>query len=371
MKRAAAALWLCIAYLALLNAQPVPRVYVYDLPKRLTEDVVHRPYQESWLLSGGFEYEADLWVYNIMVNGPWRVKDPGLANVFYIPVLPTRFLHQALNSTVNWQNALELSADYLREALELVRKQPHWARRNGRDHFVAMTADSARCTHLRALPRSLWGDLSVILHLGDLAFREEGIPCFDPDADILLPAFNPLQQEPLTDVFSRERNITALYRFGTGGHTAQRPYHTKFVRQELYKEHEAFPLPGSDFSSASKEQTMEDMTSSIFCICPPGIVAHTSRFWRALRRGCVPVTFFRAFDLAFSAQIDYSSATVNIQPDNIHTVHNVLSSILRQKARLRKLQQQVQKIQKLLIWDDAKGIQQLFAVELLRHVAMY
>ena len=59
-----------------------------------------------------------------------------------------------------------------------------------------MTADSARCAHLRALPRSLWGDLSVIMHLGDLVFREEGIPCFDPDADILLPAFNPQQREP-------------------------------------------------------------------------------------------------------------------------------------------------------------------------------
>ena len=306
-----------------------------------------------------------------MVNGPWRVMHPVQANLFYIPVLPTRFLHQAMNSTVSWQNARDLSVDYLREALELVQKHPHWAHRNGRDHFVTMTADSARCTHLRGLPRSLWGDLSVISHLGDLALREEGIPCFDPDSDILLPAFNPLQQEPLTDVFLRERSISALYRCGAGGQAAEIPYHTRFIRQDLYKEREAFPLPGSDFSTADKKQTMEDMTDSIFCMCPPGIVAHTSRFWRALRRGCVPVTFFRAFDLAFAAQIDYSSATVNIQPDNIHTVHHVLNSILKHKARLRKLQQQVQKIQTLLIWEDAMGIQELFAFELSRHIATH
>ena len=369
--RCSAICLIIITQLEVLQAQLTPRVYVYPLPASLSTDVANAPYQESWLQKGGYEYEADLWVYHIMLSGPWRVMDPKLANTFFIPVLPTRFLHTSMNSSVGWQYALELSAAYLKEALEYVQTHEFWARRNGRDHFVTMTADSARCTHLRALPRTLWGDLSVIMHLGDLVFREEGIPCFDPDADILLPAFNPLQREPLTDVFSRERDITVLYRFGTSGHTAAHPYHTILVRQALYKEHEAFPLPGSDWSAGSINQTMEDMTSAIFCICPPGVVAHTSRFWRALRRGCIPVTFFRAFELPFATQIDYSTTTVNIQPDNVHMVHLVLSSILKNKSKLVKLQEQVDKIQHLLVWDDPMGIQKLLAGELSKHLAKW
>ncbi len=133
--------------------------------------------------------------------------------------------------------------------------------------------------HLRALPRSLWGDLSVVLHLGDLVMREEGISCFDPDVDVLLPAFNPIDKEPMTDVFGHDRGITVLYRFGTSGHTAGHLYHTHLLRSELQHNFEAWPVPGADWSVRSVNDTLEDMTHSVFCVCPPGIVAHTSRFW--------------------------------------------------------------------------------------------
>lgn len=365
------ATWICLGQVLASVAQTVPRVYVYDLPDYLMVEPLNAPYQQSWLLSGGYEYEADLWVYETMVNGPWRVRNPEQANIFYIPVLPTRFLHQSLSSTVGWHEALHLSGKYMEDALQLVQKLPYWARSNGRDHLVAMTADSARCTHLRAIPRSMWGELGVIMHLGDLTMREEGIPCFDPDSDILLPAHNPLPREPLTDVFSHVRNITVLYRFGTAGPTASHPYHTKLIRPELFKEHEANPVPGSSWASGSIDETMEDMSNSIFCVCPPGIVAHTSRFWRALRRGCIPVTFFRAYQLPFSSVLDYSKATVNIQPDNIHTLHHILTSILRNRIRLQSLQQEVNRIQKSLIWEADDGIRDLFLGELSRRIAMY
>ena len=361
--------YICLVQVVLVTAQQALRVYVYELPRNLTQDVLAAHYQQQWL-SGAYEYEADLWIYDKMVNGPWRVKDPAAANLFFIPVLPTRFLHQSLSPTTGWQEALQFSGQYLREALEHVQIQPFWSRNNGRDHFVTMTADSGRCTHLRWLPRSLWGELSVIMHLGDLVMREEGIPCFDPDVDVLLPAYNPLEQEPLADVYSQERNVTVLYRFGVSGPTASHPYHTRLIRPELRKHFEASPLPGADWSASSISDTLVDMAHSIFCVCPPGVVAHTSRFWRALRRGCIPVTFFRAYQLPFSGTIDYSSATVNIQPDNIHTLHNVLAGILHDKERLRALQQQVQTLQQMLVWEYESGISQLLQDELLKRISV-
>ena len=354
---------LLLASLCSVSARQALRIYVYDLPHDLSEAVVTGRYQLDWL-SGAYEYEADLWVYNKMVHGPWRVYNPYQANLFYIPVLPTRFLHQSLSDSVNWMQAVEKSVEYVRQALAIVQQQPYWSRNNGRDHFLTVTTDSSRCTQLAKLPRSLWGDLRFVAHLGDLVLREGDIPCYDPDADILLPAFNPLEKEPLTDVWGYERNVTALYRFGTSGPTAEYPYHTRLLRQELRADFQNRPLQGSDWTLKSKDSTMMDMTHSLFCVCPPGIVAHTSRFWRSIRRGCIPVTFFRAYDLPFSKNIDYSSASVNIQPDNVHTMHNTLTAIINDKDRLHALQTAVRVLQQKLIWEGDTGIWQLFQDEL-------
>ena len=94
-----------------------------------------------------------------------------------------------------------------------------------------------------------------------------------------------------------------------------------------------------------------------------GVVAHTSRFWRSLRRGCIPVTFFRAYELPFADAIDYSTATVNIQPDNIATMSSVLTDILNNPAKLLSLQQNVEKVQNMIVWEGQgynSSVQQLF-----------
>ena len=357
---------LVLAQVLLLSAQFTPAVYVYELSYHLTEAVVSATYQESWLLGeyGGYEYEADLWVHDKMTNGPWRVSNPENANAFYIPILPTRYLHQMMNASVSWQEARLLSSVYVEEALQMVKRHPYWARHNGRDHFVTMTADSARCTHLRAASKVLWGNLSVIMHLGDPSMRQDGMPCYQPGQDILLPAYNPLQIEPVASVSLHPRNITVLYRFGTTGPTASHRYHDRFIRSEIRTNYEAHAVRGSDWEIKNIKQTMDDMSRAMFCVCPPGVVAHTSRFWRSLRRGCIPVTFFQGYQLPFSDSIDYASFTVNILPDSIHTMHDVLTSLLNNRSRQQSLQHQIQQIQPLLVWDGTAGIQTLFGTEL-------
>ena len=352
----------------------LPSVYVYDLPKHLT-DVVYGTYQEKWLSENSYEYEADLWVHEQVMHSPARTWQPATASLFYIPVLPTRYLHMTLSPSVGWHEAVNKSGEYLREALDIVQQQPYWARRNGRDHFVTMTADSARCTHLNALPRDIWGDLAVVQHLGDLVLRENGWPCYDPDADLLLPGFLPEYAAPLTPVFSKERTITVLYRFGTSGPTAGHKYHSRLVRSELRRHFEKSVIPLSDWTARSVNDTLQDMTQALFCVCPPGVVAHTSRFWKALRRGCIPVTFFRAYELPFSDVIDYRAASVNIQPDNIATMSSVLTDILGNPEKLLSLQQNVEKIQNMIVWEGQthnssfSSVQQLFWNELSRRSA--
>ena len=49
-----------------------------------------------------------------------------------------------------------------------------------------------------------------------------------------------------------------------------------------------------------------------------GSTQDSTRVWRALALGCIPVTFFRAAELPFARRLglDYTDVTVNVQPDD-------------------------------------------------------
>lgn len=352
-----------------------PSVYVYELPANLSDEVIHGVYQESWLYTAGYDFEADLWLHQQVTQSPARTWDPSEAQLFYIPILPTRFLHMTMSESVHWDEAVNKSGEYIREALAVVQQQPYWAIRNGRDHFFALTADYARCIHLNTLPRSVWGDISIVQHLGDLVLRQGGWPCYDPDADILLPTLLPQHVVPLTPVFGKERKISVLYRFGVTSPTSKFTYHTRVIRSELHSQHLHNAIPLSDWSLHNMNETLQDMTNSLFCVCPPGVVAHTSRFWKALRRGCIPVTFFRGYDLPFAGAIDYSAATVNISPDNINTMSSILIDILGDPVKLLSLQRNVERIQQLFVWESQQqtsALEDLFWDEMSkRSASMY
>jgi hypothetical protein len=70
---------------------------------------------------------------------------------------------------------------------------------------------------------------------------------------------------------------------------------------------------------ARAQQTDADMAAATFCLCPPGATQDSTRMWRALLRGCIPVTFFRANDLPFARHLGvaYSDFIVNLQPDDV------------------------------------------------------
>ena len=67
------------------------------------------------------------------------------------------------------------------------------------------------------------------------------------------------------------------------------------------------------------QQTDADMAAAAFCVCPPGATQDSTRMWRALLKGCIPVTFFRANDVPFARHlgINYSDFMVNLQPDDV------------------------------------------------------
>lgn len=62
----------------------------------------------------------------------------------------------------------------------------------------------------------------------------------------------------------------------------------------------------------------------------------TTRFWKAISMGCIPVSFFRAFDRPFerSGLLDYSEFTLNLDTDDISgRVNDVIRAILDNPTR--------------------------------------
>ena len=96
---------------------------------------------------------------------------------------------------------------------------------------------------------------------------------------------------------------------------------------------------------------------SIFCVCPPGQAQWTTRFFRALHQGCIPVTFWVNADMAFNGLgLDFSEFTVNVSPPQIIGVNHMLLAILNDPPRLTKMQRALAAAQHYFSWNpDVEG----------------
>jgi hypothetical protein len=68
----------------------------------------------------------------------------------------------------------------------------------------------------------------------------------------------------------------------------------------------------------------------------PSIIQDTARFWRAIFNGCIPVSFFRAFDRPFerSGLLDYDTFTLNLDLDDItNNLNDVIQAVLDDSKR--------------------------------------
>ncbi len=98
------------------------------------------------------------------------------------------------------------------------------------------------------------------------------------------------------------------------------------------------------------------MERAVFCMCAPGQTQDTVRVYRAILKGCIPVTMFRANDLPFARAlgVPYASFMVNVQPDDYAQLNNVLTQILRAPGRLRAMQEALRAHQRAFVWDEGE-----------------
>ncbi len=126
--------------------------------------------------------------------------------------------------------------------------------------------------------------------------------CYRPNADVLVPMYFTATAADIVAPAARSRSISLLMRFGyqVGDGKNLVEHYGHRLRYELIELWRAHPLPGSQHGLRSVQETEADMERSLFCMCAPGQTQDTVRMWRAIVKGCIPVTMFRANDLPFA-----------------------------------------------------------------------
>lgn len=71
------------------------------------------------------------------------------------------------------------------------------------------------------------------------------------------------------------------------------------------------------------------------------------------------MSFYRAMELPFEDQLDYSSFTINLQPSSVNSTNEHLGRLLEDKRRTRTMRKALSKAQKALSWSRADGIPRL------------
>ena len=70
-----------------------------------------------------------------------------------------------------------------------------------------------------------------------------------------------------------------------------------------------------------------------------------ARLSQALISGCIPVTFFKEHDRPWQDELDWSTFSINIDPDDIPNLARRLAVVYANKTLLRDMQDGVERVQ--------------------------
>ncbi|CAI7860725.1 unnamed protein product, partial [Closterium sp. NIES-53] len=337
-------------------------IYVYDTQLAWTEHLKDRA--KEWY-SDQYDVESVL-TELLMRSNAIRTTDPEKATLFYVPYYSSNHISHVnkLMKNMMHKSVGEVSKAW-HDILTMIRRDfPFFNRTNGRDHFGTSTFDHGRCHALTWVNPDLYGEMFFVMLNGDRLARTihaskernlqiigytynaplqkqfPDIPCYMPDRDIVVPAFIG-DQIPMVSPFTGNRPMRAIFRFSAKqGHNAPLMHHGHDLRPELLAMYQKQHIKGWSFAAKGEYQTNKEWQKAVFCICPSGHSQWTSRPFKALISGCIPVTFFRDHDNPWDDELDYSSFSINIDPDDIASLRSRLET-----APVEQLQHGVERVQ--------------------------
>ncbi|KAM7524539.1 hypothetical protein LguiA_014441 [Lonicera macranthoides] len=368
------------------NAQPIenlinlnavvekkrPLVYVYDLPPEFNSillegrhfkfECVNRIYDDRNATIWTEQlYGSQMAMYESMLASPYRTLNGEEADYFFVPVLDSCIItraddapHLSLQEHKGLRSSLTL--EFYRKTYDhIVEQYPYWNRSSGRDHIWSFSWDEGACY----APKEIWNSM-MLVHWGNTNSRHNhsttaywadnwdlissdrrgNHPCFDPDKDLVLPAWKRPDVYSLTSklwVRPRESRKILFYFNGNLGPTYEhgRPEATYSmgIRQKLAEEFGSSPNKEGKLGKQHADDVIVtplrsnhyhvDLASSIFCGVMPGD-GWSGRMEDSVLQGCIPVVIQDGIFLPYENVLNYESFAVRIREDEIPNLINIL-----------------------------------------------
>ncbi|KAK9909083.1 hypothetical protein WJX75_006916 [Coccomyxa subellipsoidea] len=366
-----------------------PLIYVVDLPPIYNARMLQYRIQKETCAWRGFDsgnasiitewtYQIEPALHEMLLQSPHRTLDPEAADFFYVPVYTSCFIHPVYGwSDTPWFHnpggpRVMHAATMLLEAKRWLETElPYWNRTGGRDHIWLISHDEASCwapSEIRpSIILSHWGR-KALEHQSYTAYPDdnysddgvhpewrpegwrhiiEGHPCYNPDKDLIIPAFVPparILPSPLTGAPEGPRPILLFFRGDVG--LNRRPNYSRGIRQRLYalakerqwrERHQIWIGTKEDILGGYPEL----LSSSMFCLVVPGD-GWSPRAEDAMLHGCVPVVINDGVDQVFATVLDWEDFAVQIPESEMDFLPEILLSV--SPSRLQLLQKGVRRV---------------------------
>ncbi|XP_058206405.1 probable arabinosyltransferase ARAD1 isoform X1 [Rhododendron vialii] len=288
---------------------PPLRVYVYEMPKKFTYDLLTlfwNTYREtSNLTSNGSpvhrlieQHSIDYWLWTDLIapeserllKNVVRVHRQEEADLFYIPIFTT--------ISFFLMEKQQCKALY-REALKWVTDQPAWKRSEGRDHILPVHHPWSFKSVRRYMKNAIWllPDMDSTGNWykpGQVSLEKDLILPYVPNVHLCDPkCLSESETNRKTLLFFRGR-----LKRNAGGK----------IRSKLGAElsgTEGVQIEEGTAGEAGKQAAQDGMRKSIFCLSPAGDTPSSARLFDAIVSGCIPVIVSDELELPFEGILDY------------------------------------------------------------------
>lgn len=308
------------------------------------------------------QFYAEIELYRQLSSHPARVRDPALAELFYVPILP--HLDADAGGCNGTSHRLRMS-----HIAATLRASPYWQRSNGTNHMWACT-----CVMMKAMvTNELWSLLRTAVHAVHSVPRGHASPS---RCQIAIPYSNPTfasvsaaaqdwripgRPRPILAHFrgrimNRVRSVL-VKRYGPQpGHVIEAAHPATAARCNLNK---CSAKAKAAHAFPSQQAHLDEMTRSVFCLVPAGDSPPSSRLYLAVAAGCIPVLISDAFEGAFSSTVPWSTFSLRFPERDVTSGAANLTALLRTVAhdplRLGGLQRALQEHAHDVLWEAPRS----------------
>ncbi|KAI4325685.1 hypothetical protein MLD38_031063 [Melastoma candidum] len=360
-----------------------PLIYVYDLPPEFNSlllegrhfkfQCVNRIYDDRNATMWTDQlYGAQMALYESLLASPHRTLNGDEADFFFVPVLDSCIITRAddaphLSMEEHRGIRSSFTLDFYKKAYEhITNAYPFWNRSSGKDHIWFFSWDEGACY----APKEIWNSM-MLVHWGNTnskhknsttaywADKWDGVsterrgnhPCYDPDKDLVLPAWKIPDANALKlQLWARpyEARKTLFYFNGNLGPAYEngRPedIYSMGIRQKLSAEFGSSPNKKGELGKQNAKDVIvtsqrsdsyhQDLASSVFCGVLPGD-GWSGRMEDSILQGCIPVVIQDGIFLPYENVLNYDSFAVRILEDDIPNLVKILRMFNETEVRFK------------------------------------